>query len=404
MSDEVITPEVIEKAETEVGSGFWGEVKPTETPKVETVVEEIKEEIKVIPVVEEKKIEIPVEWLKKEFEIEDPAILKAEREELKTLKANPPKAEEIKFADDQSKRIYELLREGGEKKKEVLKFLATQEKLETLVSSEVTKENAADIVKFGMLLKSKESGSELTDFEINRIFNRKFQMPEKPSIEDVKSDSNIAAEDEDKVYQERLNKWQSQVDEVNLDISIEAKQLKPDLEKAKTELVLPEIKKEIASATEPTQEDLDKAKEVADGFLQAVELGLKNLVEISTLVKDEAVEIPVSYTYTDDERKVVMEQVKSFVGNNFDSNEIFGKMWTDKDGNFDIPRMVEDLAYLNNRAKITTKLANDSASKRLKEYTKDKKNIHLPGVTASPNGQFEPNKAVEEVEAAMWGR
>ena len=123
--------------------------------------------------------------------------------EIKALRERKP--EEIKFNDDQSKHIYELLREGGDKKKDVLKYLATHEKIETLISADVTKENAADIVKFGMLLKSKSSGSELTDFEINRLFNRKFQMPEKPSLEDVKADTSIPAEDEDKVYQDRLN-------------------------------------------------------------------------------------------------------------------------------------------------------------------------------------------------------
>lgn len=388
MSDEVITPEVIEKAETEVGSGFWGEVKPTETPKVETVVEEIKEEIKVTPVVEEKKIETPIEWLKKEFEIEDPAILKAEREELKALKTAEPKPYEYK--NDESRKIAEYINEG--KEDELYQFLDTKKKVQKLSTADLSDKNvAAELVKFGL----HKDNPTLNQDEIDFLFEEKYSIPSKP----IKGELE---EDED--YEVKVTAWEIQKTNIEKRMIIEAKIAQPKMAQLNTELVLPEIKKEIQSAAQPTQEDLDKAKEVADGFLQAVELGLKNLVEISTLVKDEAVEIPVSYTYTDDERKVVMEQVKSFVGNNFDSNEIFGKMWTDKDGNFDIPRMVEDLAYLNNRAKITTKLANDSASKRLKEYTKDKKNIHLPGVTLSSNGQFEPNKAVEEVEAAMWSR
>jgi len=179
---------------------------------------------------------------------------------------------------------------------------------------------------------------------------------------------------------------------------------KPELSQFKSQIVFPDIPKPEPIQNQPTQEDLDAAKKVAEGFLQDVQLNLKTLTDVSVLVKDEAVEIPVSYAYTEDERSVVLEQVKTFVEKGFDTNVIIGKMWTDKDGNIDITRMLSDLAYLNNRDRINNKLANESATKRLKKYTEEKKNIHLPGVNNNNNGQPDASKALEEVEAAFWNR
>jgi len=126
------------------------------------------------PAASEDEIIEPKEWLKREFGVEDAALLKAEREELKRLKEQSPA--EIKFADDQSKQIYELLREGGDKKKAVRQFLETQERIETLVTSEVSKETADDIIKLSMQLKYKD----LTPKEIEYKFNKEFSLPKEP--------------------------------------------------------------------------------------------------------------------------------------------------------------------------------------------------------------------------------
>ncbi|MES2382395.1 MAG: hypothetical protein V4538_15215 [Bacteroidota bacterium] len=335
-------------------------------------------------------IAVPVEWLKKEFDIEDYTVLKAEREELKTLKANPPKVEEIKFDDDQSKHIYELLREGGDKKKEVLKFLATQEKIEALVSSEVTKENAADIVKFGMQLKSKASGSELTDFEINRLFNRKFQMPEKPTLEDVKSDSTILESDEEKVYQERLSKWQSQVEEVNLDISIEAKQLKPDLEKAKAELVLPEINKGVQAKQEPTPEEQEAFNKSKDSFKQSAKQTIDGFGGFTAQVKDKDVDYTVGYTPSPDEKTLVSTKLNEFAESGFDANALFVDRWLMEDGKtMNIQQMTEDLSRIFMGKNSDEKLAVDAANKRIEAFLREKRNPNV--MEGNQNRTFQPN-------------
>lgn len=382
--DQPVTEEVIVKAEEQVGEGFWGNPTKTAEVKVETKIEEKKEEIKTEEKPNEEILD-PNVYLKNKWGWDSEEAADAE---IKTLREKASKAFEYK--NEESKRIAEYINEG--KEEELYKFLDTKAKVKKLSTADLSDKNvAAELVKFGL---HKDNPTLLPD-EIDFLFNEKYSIPEKPKK---------GEDEEDADYDFRVGAWEVQKSNIEKRMIIEAKIAQPKMAQLNTELALAPITKETTSAKQPTPEELDKAKKVADGFLQDVELGLKNLTELSVMVKDEAVEIPVSYAYTEDEKKVVLEQVKTFVSNNYDTNEIFGKMWTDKDGNIDIPRMVRDLAYLNNQDKITNKLANDSANKRLYEYTKEKKNINLPGVSAQPNGQVDATKAVEQVEAAMWGR
>lgn len=321
--------------------------------------------------------------------------------EIKTLREK--KQDDIKFADEQSKHIYELLREGGDKKKEVLKFLAAQEKLETLVDSEVTKENATEIVKFGMRLKN----SQLTDFEVDRLFNRKFQMPEKPSMEDIKSDTNIPADEEEKVYQERLSRWQSQIDEVNLDISIEAKQLKPELEKAKSELVLPEIQKGNQNQKqEPTPEDLAAFTKDKETFLQSAEQSINGFNGFSVPVKDKDVDYSVSYAPSQEEKTLVTGKLSAFAESGFDANAIFADRWVTEDGKMNVTQMTEDLSRILMGKNSDQKLATDSANKRLEAYLKDKKQINVNEVDHNGKLHLEQDNKSEtvKVQEFFWNQ
>lgn len=392
MSDEVktdvpATEEVVVKAEEQVGAGFWGEPTPTAAVKTETtIVEEKKiEEPIVTSATSNEEVLEPNVYLKNKWGWDSEEIADTE---IKNLREKAAKAFEYK--NDESKIIAEYINEG--KEDELYKFLDTKAKVKKLLTADLSDKNvAAELVKFGL---QKDNPNLLPD-EIDFLFNEKYSIPAKP----VKSE-----EDDDTDYDIKLGAWELNKQNIEKRLVIEAKINQPKLAQLNTELALAPITKENTAAKQPTPEELDKAKKIADGFLQDVELGLKNLTELSVTVKDEAVEIPVSYAYTEDEKKVVLEQVKTFVSNNYDTNEIFGKMWTDKEGNIDIPRMVRDLAYLNSQDKITNKLVNDSASKRLKEYTKEKKNINLPGVSAQPNGQVDATKVAEQVEAAIWNR
>lgn len=384
MEDEIST-EVIEKADIQIGAGIWGDKSTVSADKP------VVEDKKIDDIIVDKPIEIPVEWLKKEFEIEDPAILKAEREELKSLKANPPKADEIKFADEQSKQIHELLREGKpENKKAIREYLQVQEQLDELTSiTEVNKDNAEDIIKLQLKLTNKTLSPKEVDFEYKQFYTATKEPVQK------------ASEDEDD-FKERHDEWKEQVSIIEMRRIVAAKKAQPELAKLKTEIVLPEIQQPKQATKQPTQEELETAKRAVTGFIESVETDLKTLNETSIMVKDEEVQIPISYVYSPEEKAKVSQQLKDFASDNFNANVIFAERWLTEDGTLNVSRMTRDLARLNSGDKIEQKIGNDAAAKRLKEYTRDKKNIHIDGGGSNQNGNFDPVKAIEEVEAAIW--
>jgi len=400
MADEIKNEEVINEEQPQVTAQIdpfdessWKAVDEQPTNE-QAEPEKKKEEVNTPSITNEQVVEPFYKKLgfEKEEDVEN---------EIKTLREK--KQDDIKFADEQSKHIYELLREGGDKKKEVLKFLAAQEKLETLVDSEVTKENATEIVKFGMRLKN----SQLTDFEVDRLFNRKFQMPEKPSMEDIKSDTNIPADEEEKVYQERLSRWQSQMDEVNLDISIEAKQLKPELEKAKSELVLPEIQKGNQNQKqEPTPEDLAAFAKDKETFLQSAEQSINGFNGFSVPVKDKDVDYSVSYAPSQEEKTLVTGKLSAFAESGFDANAIFADRWVTEDGKMNVTQMTEDLSRILMGKNSDQKLATDSANKRLEAYLKDKKQINVNEVDHNGKLHLEQDNKSEtvKVQEFFWNQ
>lgn len=376
-----ITPEM----QNAFVKNMWGEdAAPTPPPVSDTPPVATPPSTDPPPPVE---IPVPTDWLKKEFDIDDFSVLKAEREELKTLKANPIK-EEIKFNDDQSKQIYEYLREGGDKKKEVLKFLATQDKLENLVNAEVNENTAEDIIKLGLKLKHKD----LTDSEINYKFNKSYSLPKEP----VQGDT-----EDDEVFAERKQTWQEQVEDIKISKIIDAKTMKPDLEKAKSELVLPEINKGAAVRKEPTPEELAAFNQTKDSFLQSAKQKVETFNGFTAQVKDKDVDYSVTYAPSQEEKVLISEKLTKLAESGFDVNELFAERWYDNDTKtFKIDQMTEDLSRIFMGKNSDQKLAVESANKRMEVFLKEKKNVSVnegnKGSTFQPNGTQTPSEKLAE--------
>ena len=315
----------------------------------------------------------PKDWLKRELDTDDIEALKTERAEYKKLKENPLS---VKFENEQSERIYQLLKEG--KSSEVKKFLETQEKLETYLSGEVDGNSADEIIKMGMAAKYKD----LTDKEIAHKFNKQFAIPKEP----------VQAIDEtDDEYEARKQDWQAQVDEVKMEKIIEAKLVRPDLEKLKSNLVLPDISKEQSSTErKPTQEELDAFDKAKGGFLQSAESVIGGFNGFNVPVKDKDVDYVVNYAPSQEEKTAISGMLKDFAESGFDANSLFVNRWVNEDGkSFKVEQMVKDLSLIYGNEKITEKLVTDSANKRLEAYFKEKKQVDVNGLN---NGSLHLNK------------
>jgi len=181
-----------------------------------------------------------------------------------------------------------------------------------------------------------------------------------------------------------------------MDKIIEAQLIKPDLEKIKSELVLPDIKRE-ADAPKQTQEDLDAFTKAKDAFLQSAEPAINGFKGFEVQVKDKDVDYTVSYAPSQEEKTLISGMVKTFAESGLDANAIFAERWLSEDGkNINVNQLVKDLSRVFGDDKITQKMVTDSGNKRIEAYLKDKKQIDV--TQQSINGNFNPSNDKNELD------
>lgn len=329
------------------------------------------------------------EWLKREFNWESADAAKAEIEELRKLRETASSQSEIEFANEQSAKFFKLLQEG--KEDDLYSFLENKKKIDRLTSTDLNNATAAEIIKLNMAQKYKD----LTRDEIEYKFNKQFGIPNRPVQKDIETDEE---------YQDRLSNWESRARDVETELMIEAKLAKPELERFKSELVLPDIQFESQNQAQgPTQEELEAQSAMIDGFKKNVESALKSFDGFSVSVKDEEVEIPLSYAVSDEERNVVASQLERFADSNFDANAVLAERWLKEDGRggyeLNTNQIVRDLALLQSEGRINQKFVNDAAAKRLAEHIKKTSNVTVtsrtPQQTFSPEQKSDREKQIE---------
>lgn len=379
--------EMTVNSEQLAGHIFDFEQPKKEEPKQESAVEvktehvkvEVKEEPKKEP--EEEIIEED-EAYKREFG-KTKAELKTEYEELRKLRESKPTTEEFKFENDESKRLAEAIARGDRKK--VLSILDTQEKLESLTTSDITKDNAAEIIK----LKMKLGNDRLTNDDIEFQYNQDFSIPKEPVQK--------TAEDDDD-FKERHDEWAERVRNIEQKRVVAAKMAIPELEQAKSKLVLPEIQRPEVQAKQPTQEELEAMKKYDQAYIQSVDNSLKDFSGFSVSVKNEAVglpEISVVYSVMDTEKNSLGQEMKDFVNAGYDANTLFAKNWVNDDGTLNTKQIAEDRYLLANKDKIFQKMTLDAATKAIDAFIKGKKNININEQKQQGNAQINKEDKTE---------
>lgn len=351
--------------------------------KDELVIEKKPEPVieqKAEPIIEKKEdivIESKIEpdgrnFLKEKLGFEDWDAAKAE---IETLKAKPTVAPEIKYENLDAAKI-----------KELFTAIDKKERLEQLTAGDVTKDNAASIVKAAMQEKYK-----LTADQINYKFNKQFGLPKEPQPKD---------DDMDGEFEARKAEWQEKVADMEMELLIEASVVRPDLEKMKSEIKLPEINTNTAQK-EPTPEELEKAQKGRDMFLMDADLELKKFEGFTATYKDKDVEVQSNYKLSDDENKVVMAKIQKFAEKGFDANAIFGERWV-KDDKFDFVQMAKDLAAIETDEKRSQKYISDTYAKTKLAYIKGKHQIDLNTDTGKGELQLEDKTTQQKSEDAVW--
>lgn len=320
-------------------------------------------------------------FVKETFGYETLDEAKTEFEQLKKLKEEIPSQT---FANDESKTLYQAWLEG--KKDEVLDYLSNQKKIEKLATGEVNANSAEEIVK----LTIKQRNKSLTEDEVDFVFNQKFSIPAKPT--------QRADEYEDD-YNARLAEWEEKAQFVQKSLIIEAKMSQPEIEKLKSELVLPNIQSANQISAEQEQEELRMNEEIRKQFEQSLETDYKSFDGFNVTFKDEnaGIEIPISYVPTEEEKVSLKNQLSDF-----DHTEYFGNRWFSADGKPQVKNMMADKYFLENKEKIMQKVANEAAQQMRLKMIAMQSNINLKG--NSNQQTFTPqNNEMDALAATMFG-
>ena len=318
------------------------------------------------------------DWLKQNLGYDSVEVAKQELEELKKLKEQTPTKEEVKFANEESEKIYKSLTEG--KIDELYDFLNKQKKIDRVLSEEINENNAEEIIKLNMQNKYKD----LTADEIDYQFNREFKFPKKPSQ---------TLDQTDDEYQEALTEWQNECNEIKKGMIIQAKLAKPEIAKLKSELVLPTIATE--PQNQPTKEELELAEKWQKDYESSVEAEYKVFDGVKVTAKCGDAELPISYIPTENDKIALKDKLLDF-----DAVKYLEQRWVEPTNQtVNVKKAISDLYFLDNKDAILQKVANDAAAQMFEYITKQSSNINL---NTNTQQTFQP-KTKTELEAFAEG-
>ena len=317
----------------------------------------------------------PNQFVKERFGYE--TVEEAENE-FKKLKEKPS----FEFKDDVSKTLFDAIKEG--KADDVYEVLNQQKRLEKLTNSELNSEIAAEIVKTNIKNKHKS----LSDEDVELLFYDQFFVPLKPEQGYDESDEDYAA---------KVNQWQSQVDYTERRLMIEAKVLKPEIEKLRSEITLPDIYNESGRQAE-SQAEFEVMQEARSIYERTLDSDFQSFNGFNVSVKDEDVEIPISFNVAEEERLAMKNDLEDF-----DTDLYFENRWFNKEGKPNVQQIMADKYLLENREKIFSKIANEAASQRLLAHLKKNGNINI-NQTPTPQGAKPDLNGIEaeRLRMAEW--
>jgi len=363
----------------------WGESLNEDVVDDTTIHEQEKE-----TAIKEEKVEEEIvdanEYLKRELGYESWELAKTEVEELRKIR-DGNKQKEIEYANDDSRNLAEYLREGNED--EVFNLLDKKRQVDKLLKADVNEDTAADIVKLAM----RHKYQDFTPDEIEHRFKKQFALPKEPV--------QLLTEDDDD-FLVRQSEWKEQVSDIKKDLVIEAKLAKPELEKMKVNLVLPNISNGTESQLQTqAQKELEQAEIIKrrDQYLSSLSSDSNLFTGFETSYKNEGVDIPVSYVPTDEEKKALSKELETF-----DVDGFILSRWFNEDGSPNVKGLMSDVYLLRNKDKIHQKIASETGTKVIDNYIRNAKNVNVTGGNQSSfslnQPQAEKDKATENFFAS----
>jgi hypothetical protein len=322
----------------------------------------------------------PFGLFKEKFGYENPEAAIQDIERLRAFEAQP-RVPEFTVPDDESGRILRALAAG--KREEVWKALDHEMRIERLLGAEVTKDNAADIVKMGMALKYKDHN--LSPDEINYRFNKQFGLPPKPELQ---------MDEEDADFQNRLLVWQEQATDKQMELMIEAKITRPDLQNSKGKLEIPDIETPVDEGYVQYQKMLEQSTQQDAETKAAYQKLTPKAVETKLNFKDEANKIAFEFQYEPDADK--FKKAVEIASN----SDLFWQTFTNSDGTPNRTLFLESIMYALDKQNILLSAMSQAKNATIKASLPDNSQGGL--VRQIPQSQ-EPNELEKYMNAALAG-
>ena len=330
-------------------------------------------------VVEEQQQIVPAtfEILKEKFGYESPEAAVSEIESLRVLKSQPPITEAPKFENEFNEKLYKAIQSG--QVKEVTQLLAQQERLDSLTTSEVTKDNAADIIKLNMQLGNKLLTKEDIEFQ----YKQDYLPPKEP----VQRSSETYEE-----FQERMEDYNERVSFVEQKRIIAAKMAIPELEKAKSTIKLPEIPINVDEGYVQYQKMLDDQAKIDEEVKAAYKSFTPKSIETKIPFTDEANKIGFEFQY-----EPSSEAFNKSLGMALDINTFFDS-FKKSDGTPDRQKFLDAIHFAMNKDSILLEAMKQAKNATIKSFLPD--NINGNGQRMSPAMTGEPNELQRYMQAA----
>jgi len=327
---------------------------------------------------------ITFESIKEKFGYESPELAIKEIEELRALRTTPPKTEPIKFENEDSEKLFKAFTKGD--KKEIFNILEKHERLESIIKSEVSKDNAADIIKLKIKLEDKEN--RLSNDDIDFHYKEQYSAPKEPK-EPVQRGSETDDEFKDRHddWQEAHNDWKERVASVEQRKIVAAKMAIPHLEKYKSELKFPEITDTIDEGYTQYKKSLDEQPAIAEAMQEIYKPFTPKSLEVKIPFADETNKIGFEYQYEPD--------VESF--NRSKEMVVDAKKFMDSfktpDGKFDELRYFKAIDFALNADKYLFQAMNQAKNATIKAL--------IPDNSGGTQRQFPQSQQPNEVDQMM---
>ena len=268
--------------------------------------------------------------------------------------AEKPVTQDINFANEDSKKVFEYLKEG--KVEDVLSVYQQQKQLEN-----IEKLDTDGILK----LKLKYENPELTEDEIDDEFQSRYGVDEPDIDEDLDDASDIDKAkkkyEREKAAMERLKKK-------------DLKEAKDFLQEKKKEIVLPDIQTSTPQQQQAVSNEAEEAAvmEFRNKYLQAIPSTIDEIVGFESKYKDSELEFNTTYVIDANEKASLKDKME-----NFTLQDYFMPRYIDEKGDFDTEAIAHDLYVLENFDKIVEAHVSQAVNQAKSFFVKGLKNANF---------------------------